>query len=180
MSSGDTSWVLAATALVLFMTLPGLALFYGGLVRSKSVLSVVMHCFSITALASLLWMVLGYSLAFGDDVGGVLGGVEKAFFAGIGKDTLRGSIPEIVFAIFQMTFAVITPALIVGGICRAYQVSRHNNHEQCVGASGVRADLSLGVGWRLAPATRGNGLCGRVGGTRQRRNISSGHCQHGG
>ncbi len=114
MSSGDTSWVLAATALVLFMTLPGLALFYGGLVRSKSVLSVVMHCFSITALASLLWMVLGYSLAFGDDVGGVLGGVEKAFFAGIGKDTLRGSIPEIVFAIFQMTFAVITPALIVG------------------------------------------------------------------
>ncbi len=114
MNSGDTSWVLAATALVLFMTLPGLALFYGGLVRSKSVLSVVMQCFSIAALASLLWLVVGYSLAFGGDVGGVLGGLEKAFFAGIARDTLRGSIPEIVFAIFQMTFAIITPALIVG------------------------------------------------------------------
>ena len=114
MNSGDTSWILVATALVLFMTLPGLALFYGGLVRSKSVLSVVMHCFSIAALASLLWMIVGYSLAFGDDVGGVLGGLDKVFFAGIATDTLWGSIPEIVFAIFQMTFAIITPALIVG------------------------------------------------------------------
>ena len=114
MNSGDTSWVLVATTLILFMTLPGLALFYGGLVRSKSVLSVVMQCFSIAALASLLWLVLGYTLAFGEDVGGVLGGLEKAFFAGITPDTLRGSIPEIVFAIFQMTFAIITPALIVG------------------------------------------------------------------
>ena len=114
MNSGDTSWILVATALVLFMTLPGLALFYGGLVRSKSVLSVVMHCFSIAALASLLWMIVGYSLAFGDDIGGVLGGLDKVFFAGIATDTLWGSIPEIVFAIFQMTFAIITPALIVG------------------------------------------------------------------
>ena len=114
MNSGDTSWILVATALVLFMTLPGLALFYGGLVRSKSVLSVVMHCFSIAALASLLWMIVGYSLAFGDDVGGVLGGLDKVFLAGIATDTLWGSIPEIVFAIFQMTFAIITPALIVG------------------------------------------------------------------
>ena len=114
MNSGDTSWILVATALVLFMTLPGLALFYGGLVRSKSVLSVVMHCFSIAALASLLWIIVGYSLAFGDDVGGVLGGLDKVFFAGIATDTLWGSIPEIVFAIFQMTFAIITPALIVG------------------------------------------------------------------
>ncbi len=114
MNSGDTSWILVATALVLFMTLPGLALFYGGLVRSKSVLSVVMHCFSIAALASLLWVIVGYSLAFGDDIGGVVGGLDKVFFAGIATDTLRGSIPEIVFAIFQMTFAIITPALIVG------------------------------------------------------------------
>ena len=114
MNSGDTSWVLTATALVLFMTLPGLALFYGGLVRSKSVLSVLMHCFSIAALASLLWLVVGYSLAFGDDVGGVVGGLGKSFFTGIATDTLHGSIPEIVFATFQMTFAIITPALIVG------------------------------------------------------------------
>ena len=114
MNSGDTAWVMAATALVLFMTLPGLALFYGGLVRSKSVLSVLMQCFSIAALASLLWLVVGYSLAFGDDAAGVVGGLEKVFFAGISADTMHGSIPEIVFAIFQMTFAVITPALIVG------------------------------------------------------------------
>ena len=108
------TWVLVATALGLFMTLPGLALFYGGLVRSKSVLSVVMQCFSITALASLLWLIVGYSLAFGDDVGGIVGGLKKAFFAGIATDTLHGSTPEIVFATFQMTFAIITPPLIVG------------------------------------------------------------------
>ena len=114
MNSGDTAWIIVATALVLFMTLPGLALFYAGLVRSKSVLSVVMHCFSIAAVASLLWLIVGYSLAFGDSLVGILGGLDHAFFAGIEPDTLQGSIPEIVFAIFQMTFAIITPALIVG------------------------------------------------------------------
>ena len=114
MNSGDTSWVLVATALVLFMTLPGLALFYGGLVRSKSVLSVLMQCLAIAALASLLWLIVGYSIAFGSDAGGVVGGLGKAFFTGIKTDTMHGSIPEIVFAIFQMTFAIITPALIVG------------------------------------------------------------------
>ncbi len=114
MNSGDTAWIIVATALVLFMTLPGLAMFYAGLVRSQSVLSVVMHCFSIAAVASLLWLVVGYSLAFSDSLVGILGGLGNAFFAGIEPDTLKGSIPEIVFAIFQMTFAIITPALIVG------------------------------------------------------------------
>jgi Amt family ammonium transporter len=114
--SGDTAWILTATALVLFMTLPGLALFYGGLVRSRHVLSVLMHCVVIACLASLLWLVLAYSLAF-DDGGAanpVIGGLGRAFLAGVGTDTLAGSIPETVFFMFQMTFAIITPALILG------------------------------------------------------------------
>jgi Amt family ammonium transporter len=116
LSGGDTAWILTSTALVLFMTLPGLALFYGGLVRKRSLLSVLMHCFAIACLMSVLWVVGVYSLSFGD--GGAanawIGGLGKAFFAGIGKDTLSGTIPESVFFMFQMTFAIITPALIVG------------------------------------------------------------------
>ncbi len=116
LSGGDTAWILTSTALVLFMTLPGLALFYGGLVRSNSVLSVLMHCFAICCVASIVWLAVGYSLAFGDGGGAnaVIGGLGKAFLAGIGPDTLSGSIPETVFFAFQMTFAIITPALIVG------------------------------------------------------------------
>jgi Amt family ammonium transporter len=116
LSGGDTAWIITATALVLFMTLPGLALFYGGLVRAKNVLSVLMHCITIACLCSVLWLVCVYSLAFGD--GGPLnawiGGFGKAFLSGVGTDTLSGTIPENVFFMFQMTFAVITPALIVG------------------------------------------------------------------
>ncbi|MCA8927504.1 MAG: ammonium transporter [Alphaproteobacteria bacterium] len=114
LNSGDTAWIIVATALVLFMTLPGLALFYAGLVQSQSVLSVIMHCFAIACLASVLWLVAGYSLAFGDSVSGWIGNLDKAFFAGVTPEALHGSIPEIVFAIFQMTFAIITPGLIVG------------------------------------------------------------------
>jgi Amt family ammonium transporter len=114
LSDGDTAWIITATALVLFMTMPGLALFYGGLVRSKNVLSVLMHCFAITCICSVLWLVLAYSIAFGTD-NTVWGGLENIFFAGIG-DRLRDAttIPESVFFIFQMTFAIITPGLIVG------------------------------------------------------------------
>ena len=116
LSTGDTAWILTATALVLFMTLPGLALFYGGLVRSRNVLSVLMHCFAIACMASVAWLIIVYSLAFSDG-GGLnpyIGGLSKAFLAGITTDTLSGSIPETVFFMFQMTFAIITPALIVG------------------------------------------------------------------
>ena len=113
-NSGDTAWIIVATALVLFMTLPGLALFYAGLVRAGSVLSVIMQCVMIACIASVLWMVVGYSLAFGDSVGGWIGGLDKMFFEGVGTDSVNGTIPEIVFAMFQMTFAIITPALIVG------------------------------------------------------------------
>ena len=122
--TGDTAWILASTALVLFMTIPGLALFYGGLVRTKNVLSVLMHCFALTALMSLLWLFAGYSLAFdttGMEAGVVngasfIGGLGKMFARGITPETVLsgGTIPEILFLCFQMTFAIITPALIVG------------------------------------------------------------------
>ena len=115
-NGADTAWILTATALVLFMTLPGLALFYGGLVRSNHVLSVLMHCFSIACVASILWFALAYSLAFADGTNWV-GGLSKMFLAGVGVDTVSdaaGTIPETVFFMFQMTFAIITPALIVG------------------------------------------------------------------
>ena len=116
LNSGDTAWLLTSTALVLFMTLPGLALFYGGLVRARNVLSVLMHCFSIACVASIVWLVVAYSLAF-DDGGAaqpVIGGLGKAFLSGITTQSLTGTIPETVFFMFQMTFAIITPALIVG------------------------------------------------------------------
>lgn len=113
MSAADTAFILIATALVLFMTLPGLALFYGGLVRARNVLSVFMQTFAIAALMSVLWLAFGYSIAFGG-TGAVWGGLDKAFLAGVTVDSLSGALPEILFFAFQMTFAVITPALIIG------------------------------------------------------------------
>ena len=113
MDTGDTSWILTSTALVLFMTLPGLALFYGGLVSSKNVISVLMHCIVIACLASILWLVIAYSLAFSSG-NPLIGGLGNIFLSDVSKDTLSGTIPETLFFMFQMTFAVITPALIVG------------------------------------------------------------------
>lgn len=113
MNAADTAFILIATALVLFMTLPGLALFYGGLVRARNVLSVFMHCFAIAALMSVLWLAVGYTIAFGGE-GAVWGGLGKAFLAGVTPESLRGNLPEVLFFAFQMTFAIITPALIVG------------------------------------------------------------------
>jgi Amt family ammonium transporter len=131
LNSGDTAWMLTATALVLFMTIPGLALFYSGMVRSKNVLSVMMQCFAITGLISILWVVYGYSLAF-DTTGmekGVtnfnsfVGGLNKAFLSGLTPDSLIGAFPESVFIVFQMTFAIITPALIVGAFAERMKFS---------------------------------------------------------
>ena len=122
LSGSDTAWILTSTALVLFMTLPGLALFYGGLVRTKNVLSVLMQCFAIAAAASVLWFLVGYSLAFGEG-NAFVGDLSKFMLAGIGKDTLSGTIPETVFAMFQMTFAIITLALIVGGFAERMKFS---------------------------------------------------------
>ncbi len=125
LSSGDTAWLITATALVLFMTLPGLALFYAGLVRAKNVLSILMQCFGITCVVSLLWLIAGYGLAFGDGGGAQawIGGLDKAFLAGVGREALTGSIPETVFVLFQLTFAIITPALVIGGFAERMRFS---------------------------------------------------------
>jgi Amt family ammonium transporter len=114
MNGADTAWIIVATALVLFMTLPGLALFYGGLVRARNVLSVFMHCYAIACLMSVLWLAFGYSIAFGGGTGGYWGGLDKMFLNGVTADSLSGTLPEVLFFAFQMTFAIITPALIVG------------------------------------------------------------------
>jgi Amt family ammonium transporter len=129
--TGDTAWVLCATALVLFMTIPGLSLFYGGLVRTKNVLSVLMQCFAITCAMTLCWLVYAYSLSF--DTGGMLagdvnlhsffGGLGRVFLSGVGAATAKGTIPEALFFAFQMTFAIITPALIVGAFAERVRFS---------------------------------------------------------
>jgi len=125
-SAGDTAWMLTSTALVLFMTLPGLSLFYGGLVRSRNVLSILMQCFAITCMVSILWMIFGYSVALnpaGPEAGAWLGGLDKVFLASVTATSLHGSIPETVWIMFQMTFAIITPALIVGGFAERMKFS---------------------------------------------------------
>lgn len=125
LDTGDTAWLLTSTALVLFMTIPGLSLFYAGLVRSKNVLSVLMQCFSITCLVSILWLVFGYSLAFSDGgtINNWLGGFSNAFLANVTRQSTIGTIPESVFVMFQLTFAIITPALIVGGFAERMKFS---------------------------------------------------------
>ena len=122
MSSGNTAWILTATALVLFMTIPGLSLFYAGIVRSKNVLSVLMQCFAITCMVSILWLIYAYSLAFSEGNAWV-GDLSKMFMADMSKDSLVGDIPESLFAMFQLTFAIITPALIVGAFAERMKFS---------------------------------------------------------
>ena len=123
LSAGDTAWMLTSTALVLFMTIPGLSLFYAGMVRAKNTLSVMMQCFTITCLMTVLWVFYVYSLAFGSDVGGFVGGFDKAFMAVVTVDSMSGTIPETVFSMFQLTFAIITPALIVGAFAERMKFS---------------------------------------------------------
>jgi len=120
--TGDTAWILTATALVLFMTLPGLSFFYGGLVRSKNVLSVLMQCFAIACGASLIWLIAGYSLAFGEG-NAFIGDFSNMFLANTDKSSLSGTLPEPLFFMFQMTFAIITPALMVGGFAERMKFS---------------------------------------------------------
>jgi ammonium transporter, Amt family len=124
-SAGDTAWMITATALVLFMTLPGLSLFYGGLVRSKNVLTILVQCFAMAGVMSLLWVAYGYSVAFSDG-GGLqkfIGGFDMLFLRGLSVDSISGTIPESVFVTFQMTFAIITPALIVGAFAERMKFS---------------------------------------------------------
>ena len=125
LNGANTSWILTSTALVLFMTIPGLSLFYGGLVRSKNALSVLMQCFSITCLASIIWFAFGYSLAFGNggSLNSYIGDLSNFFMGNITEESMAGDIPESVFALFQMTFAIITPALIVGAFAERMRFS---------------------------------------------------------
>ena len=124
-NSGDTAWLLTATALVLFMTLPGLAAFYSGLVRTKNVLSVSMQCFAITCIVSVLWLLGGYGLAFGDggDLQPFIGNLNKVWYAGLDRRSVTGNLPEAAFVMFQLTFAIITPALIIGGFAERMRFS---------------------------------------------------------
>ncbi len=122
LNGANTAWILTATALVLFMTLPGLSLFYGGLVRSKNILSILMQCFAIACIASLIWLVAGYSLSFGEG-NAWIGDTSRILFSGMGSDSLSGDIPESLFSLFQMTFAVITSALIVGAFAERMKFS---------------------------------------------------------
>jgi len=122
LNGANTAWILTSTALVLLMTLPGLALFYGGLVRRKNVLSILMQCFAIGSIASILWLMVGYSLAFSEG-NAFIGDFSKVMMNGIGKESLSGDIPESLFMLFQMTFAVITPALIIGGFAERMKFS---------------------------------------------------------
>jgi ammonium transporter, Amt family len=122
LDSANTAWILTSTALVLFMTLPGLALFYGGLVRAKNALSVLMQCFSIACAVTLVWVLVGYSIAFGEG-NAFWGGLSKAFMAGVDLKAINGTIPETVFSMFQLTFAIITPALVVGAYAERVRFS---------------------------------------------------------
>jgi len=122
-NGANTAWILTSTALVLFMTIPGLSLFYGGLVRTKNVLSILMQCFAITIMISILWLLVGYSIAFGPSESAFWGGLSKALLNGVTVDSVSGDIPETVFAAFQMTFAIITPALIVGAFAERMKFS---------------------------------------------------------
>ncbi|MFK7794884.1 MAG: ammonium transporter [Gammaproteobacteria bacterium] len=125
LNGADTSWILTSTALVLFMTIPGLSLFYAGLVRNKNVLSVLMQCFTITCVASVMWLILGYSMSFGThgSLNQWIGGFDNLLLSGVTRDSMSGNIPESVFVMFQMTFAIITPALVIGGFAERMKFS---------------------------------------------------------
>ena len=177
-SGADTAWMLTSTALVLFMTLPGLSLFYAGLVRVKNVLSVLMQCFALTALMSVLWFVIGYTLAFGSsgvEQGPWIGDLGNLFLAKVTMDSVSGSIPETLFVMFQLTFAVITPALIVGGFAERMRFFRHADFLLALDGAGLCAHLSLGLGWRMAGRNGSTRFCGRFGGA-----YYSGRCCVGG
>ena len=170
LNNGNTAWMLTATALVLFMILPGLALFYGGLVQSKNVLSVLMHCFAIACLASIIWITVGYSLAltqggFGEDARGWIGGKGKFFLNGVFEESMNGDFPESVWIMFQMTFAIITPALIVGAFVERIKFTAVMLFSGLY--RGVLPCLLLGMGRRMV----GSGWCDRF----CRRHRSSRH-----
>ena len=151
LDSGNTAWMITATALVLFMTLPGLALFYGGLVQSKNVLSVLMHCFAIACLASIIWFAVGYSLALTGGSGKAwIGGKDAFFLQHLSIDNLNGDHPETVWIMFQMTFAIITPGLIVGAFVERIKFLRRSYFQWFMVGARLLPGLLLGMGRWLA------------------------------
>ena len=148
MVAADTAWIIVATALVLFMTLPGLALFYGGLVRSRNVLSVFMHCYAIACLMSILWLAVGYSIAFGEG-NAIWGGLGKAFLNGVTAESLSGTLPEVLFFAFQMTFNH-HPGADRRGLCRAHRFWFRADLFGGLDAAVLRAGGALDLGWRDA------------------------------
>ncbi len=149
LSGANTAWILTSTALVLMMTIPGLSLFYGGLVRVKNILSVLMQCFAITCMVSLLWVIIGYSLAFSEG-GPLLGGFDQILLAGVTEGSMSGDIPESVFVMFQMTFRHHHASTHCGRFRRTNAVFLDVDLLGAVAVGGLRADYPLGMGWRLA------------------------------
>ena len=150
LNPGNTAWLLTSTALVLMMTIPGLSLFYAGLVRSKNVLSILMQCFTITCVVTIVWLVAGYSLAFDDLGNGFIGGLGKFLFAGVLEESMAGDIPESGFALFQVTFAIITVALIVGGFAERIKFGAVVVFHSSVDHLRLRSNRPLGLGWWMA------------------------------
>ena len=146
MDTGDTAWVLTSTAFVLFMTLPGLAMFYSGLVQSKSVLSVVVQCFTISAIVSLLWFVVGYSLAFGETIGWFIGTPDKAFFYSINHEHPRGNLPEIVFSNVPDDVRYHRAGDYCGCLHGTHEIPRYSPLQRRLVSAGVRPNLPLGPG----------------------------------
>ena len=172
MDTGDTAFVLVSSSLVMFMT-PGLALFYGGMVRTKNVLGTLMQSMFALGLVSILWVLIGYTLAFGPDVGGLIGGLDFLGFAGVGQTPnvdLAPTIPHVAFAGFQLMFAVITPALITGAFAERMKFSGYVAFTAAVARSRLLTDgpLGVGAGW-LDPRARRPRLRGRNGRAHQRR-----------
>ena len=155
LDTGDTAWILAATALVLFMTIPGLSFFYGGLVAGRNVLSVLMHCFVLTCVMTVLWLVCGYSLSFSTigmeegskNLAAFIGGFDKAFLSGVTSGSPWGTIPELLFFMFQMTFFHHHACIDRGGVCGTGEIFRDAGVYDPLGSAGLRADLPHGVGW---------------------------------
>ena len=180
LNGGDTAWILTSTALVLFMTIPGLALFYAGLVRSKNVLSVLMQCFAITCVATVLWLLFGYSLSFAD--GGTLnqwiGGLSNTFLSGVTRDSMSGTIPTSVWVMFQLTFAVITPALVIGGFAERMRFSAMLWFTIFWSALVYFPGMSLGLGRRLARRQRYIRFCWWFGCSHHRRSGRFSRCNY--
>ncbi len=164
LNSGDTAWMIVSTALVMMMTPAGLALFYGGMSRYKNLLNTFAMTFVAYCLASVIWMVWGYSIAFGPDKAGIFGGLNHLFLAGIGVNSLSGSIPTYVFALFQMTFAGITVALVLGSAVDRMKFSAWIIFTIFMGHFHLLPHCPLGMGWRLDGKYGCSGFCRRHGG----------------